>query len=245
MSVNAGRMRTGLCVLALLMASGCGAAEVIAGNTDKASPSRGMTSLQTAPYDDAGAPTHISPAPPAVQPPAAPASVAVGAAPDFTSIASNFNPALQRFIWVLPPGVHGEAPWGFTVEVRHRGEVKHTSEMPLVAEKLQGGSRAEFPAGYEIIRLTDDGQWAARTAALDKVVLGIIEQYGRGDGEVEFTNKLNLTLDAAAKQAYCTEGKAADIRLYMEESGKAGLVSMLDGAGDAFSRVAILQACED
>ncbi len=246
--VKAGRAGAGLCALALVLASGCGAAEVIATNSDGPSPSRGVTSLQTAPYDDAGAPVHATPAPPAASTPGVQAPVVPGPdgdLPDFTSIAANFNPAIQRFVWVLPPGVHGEGPWGFTVQVRHRGEVKHEGEMPLVAEKLQGGSRPEYPAGYEIIRLTDDGKWAERSSALDKVILGIIEQYGRGDGEVEFANKLNLSLEPAARQLYCVEGKVADIRLYVEETGKAELVPMMEVANEAFSRIAILQGCDD
>jgi|GEM_PF-1513171 hypothetical protein len=245
MRVKTGRIGAGLCAVALLLAQGCGAAEVIAegisGNATGQSPSRGQTSLQTAPFDSAGAPTHVSPAP-APAPEQAPSQ---DTAPDFTSIAANFNPGLQRFIWVLPPGVHGEGPWGFTVQVRHKGEVKHESEMPLVAEKLQAGSRPEFPAGYEIIRLTDDGQWNERSAALDKVIMGIIEQYGRGDGEVEFNNQLHLTLEPAARKLYCDEGKVADIQLYMEESGKAELVSMMGGANETFSRFAIMQGCEN
>lgn len=235
------RVRMGLCVLALL-ASGCGAAEVISegisGNTASQSPSRGQTSLQTAPFDSAGVPTHVSPAPaPAPQPPQ-------DGAPDFTSIAANFDPAKQRFIWVLPPGVHGEEPWGFKVVVRHKGNVKYEGELPLSDDReLQAGSRPEFPAGYEIIRLSDDGLWHQRTAALDNIILGIIEQYGRGDGEVEFNSQLHLSLDPAARKLYCDEGKVADIRLYVEEEGKP-LLPMLDVAGEAFSRIAIMQGCQ-
>lgn len=230
------RVRTGLCALALLLAAGCGAADVIANNTDSPSPSGGVASLQTAPYNDAGQPTHAPPV--QVQPP--PGEEVM----DFTSIAANFDPNIQRFVWVLPPGVHGEAPWGFTAQVRHKGEVKYEAELPLVAQKIAAGSRPEYTAGYEIIRLTDDGRWSERTAEMDKVILALIEQHGRGDGEVEFSNKLNLSLDAAAKQAYCTDGKTADIRLYVEEDGKAELIPMLDVAQEMFSKMAVQHACD-
>jgi hypothetical protein len=238
MRAMTGRLGTGLCTLAFLLAAGCGAADVIANNTDSPSPSGGVASLQTAPYNDAGQPTH---APPVQIPP--PAALG-GEVLDFTSIAANFDPNIQRFVWVLPPGVHGEAPWGFTAQVRHKGEVKYEAELPLVAQMVAAGSRPEYTAGYEIIRLTDDGRWSERTAAMDKVILALIEQHGRGDGEVEFSNKLNLSLDAAAKQAYCTEGKTADIRLYVEEEGEAEIIPMLDVAQAAFSRMAVQHACE-
>jgi hypothetical protein len=236
MRAGIGRVSAGLCALALGL-GGCGAADVIANNTDAPSPSGGAASLQTAPYDAAGQPTHAQPV--KMQPPALDGEIV-----DFTSIAANFDPNVQRFIWVLPPGVHGEAPWGFTAQVRHKGEVKYEAELPLVAQSIAAGSRPEFTAGYEITRLTDDGRWSERTAEMDKVILALIEQHGRGDGEVEFSNKLNLSLDAAAKQAYCTEGKTADIRLYVEEEGKAELIPMMEVAHETFSRFAIMQACQ-
>lgn len=254
MRATTGHVRAGLCAAALLLAAGCSAAgaisEGISGSAAVDSPSRGLTSLQTAPYDETGAPTHVSP----VQ--VTPAQVTPAPAPqqqppagddvlDFTSIAANFNPDAQRFIWVLPPGVHGEGPWGFTVQVRHKGEVKYEGELPLSAQKSAGGSRPEFPAGYEVIRLTGDGRWGEQTAELDKVILALIEEHGRGDGEVEFNNKLNLTLDPAAKKLYCTDGKAADIRLFVEEDGKDELISMLDVGSDVFARMAVVHACKD
>jgi hypothetical protein len=165
MRAMTGRLGTGLCTLVFLLAAGCGAADVIANNTDSPSPSGGVASLQTAPYNDAGQPTH---APPVQIPP--PAALG-GEVLDFTSIAANFDPNIQRFVWVLPPGVHGEAPWGFTAQVRHKGEVKYEAELPLVAQMVAAGSRPEYTAGYEIIRLTDDGRWSERTAAMDKVIL--------------------------------------------------------------------------
>ncbi len=249
MRVAIGHVGTGLCAAALLLTVGCSAAgaisEGISGNAAADSPSRGLTSLQTAPYDDTGAPTHVPPAQvtpapaPQQQPPTGDDVL------DFTSIAANFNPDAQRFIWVLPPGVHGEGPWGFTVQVRHKGEVKYEGELPLSAQKSAGGSRPEFPKGYEVIRLTGDGRWSEQTAELDKVILALIEQHGRGDGEVEFNNKLNLTLDPEVKKLYCTDGKAADIRLFVEEDGKDELISMLDVGSDVFARVAVMQACKE
>ena len=240
MRAGTGRVSAGLCALACLLASGCGAADVIANNTDGPSLSGGVASLQTAPYNEAGQPTQAPPV--QIQP--APPQPLGGDVLDFTSIAANFDPNIQRFIWVLPPGVHGEAPWGFTAQVRHKGEVKYEAELPLVAQKIAAGTRPEYTAGYEIIRLTDDGRWSERTAEMDKVILGLIEQHGRGDGEVEFSNKLNLSLEPAARQAYCADGKTVDIRLYVEEEGKAELMPMLDVAQEMFSAMAVRHACD-
>jgi len=203
-----------------------------------------MTSLQTAPYDDTGAPTHVSP--PAVAPAPAPQQQqSEDPTPDFTSVAANFDPGKQRLIWVLPPGMHGKGPWGFDVTVRMKGEVKHESQLPLTAKMEEAGSRAEFPAGYEIIRLTDDGKWAERTADLDALIQRLIAEYGRGNGELEFNSILKIDLDAAARQRYCVERKPADVRFYVEELGQNELIALLDGRDQTFANVLLKQVCDE
>ena len=245
MRVTTGRLTTGLCALVLILASGCGAADAISegisGTSVSQSPSRGVTSLQTAPFDDTGAPAHVTPAPaPAPdQPPQDPDYV-----PDFTTVAANFDPGKQRLIWVLPPGMHGTGPWGFDVTVRMKGEVKHETQLPLLAKVQPSGTQAEFPAGYEIIRLTDDGQWTARTAELDKVIQQLIAEHGRGNGELEFSSLLQVSLDAAARQKYCVEHKPADVRFYVEELGKSELIMLLDGVDQTFANFLLKPVCE-
>lgn len=238
-------VKSGLCGLAFLMTAGCGAAgaisDAVTGNPGASSPSGGVASLQTAPFDPTGKPSHVSPAP-APQTPETPAQA--DAVPDFTSVAANFDPNVQHFVWVLPPGVHGVGPWGFSAEVRHKGAVKFETELPLVAETLAGGSRPEYPAGYEVIRLTDDGGWANRTAEMDTVIRGIIAEHGPGDGEVEFSNLLTLSLEPDAKRLYCEEGKAPDIRLFVEEKGQAELIPMMEVANETFARMAVAHACK-
>lgn len=234
------RVKIGLCALALFHVCGCGAASIA--GADAQPPSGGGVSLQTAPYDANGEPAHVTPQSPANS---SSQQQAAGDVPDFTSIAANFDPRKQHFIWVLPPGVHGEGPWGFTVQVRHKGDVKHEGELPLVAEKLAGGSQPEFPAGYEVVRLKDDGQWLQRTAALDQIIRDIIEQYGRGDGEVEFNSLLKVSLDPAARQKYCVEHQVADIRSYLEDESEPDLIMLLNGRDPTFSALALKSACEE
>ena len=61
------------------------------------------------------------------------------------SVASQFDPARQRFVWVLPPGIHGEGPWDFSAVVRIRGEQKFETTLPLKAELAPAGSRPSGP----------------------------------------------------------------------------------------------------
>src|SRR5262245_59894426 len=103
--------------------------------------------------------------------PAAPTETATAPAPatdpageTYMDAVQKFNPATQHFVWVLPEGVHGTGPWEMNVTVKHRGEVKHQARIPLKAEILSSGSRPEFPAGAEIVRLSDDGSWASSMA---------------------------------------------------------------------------------
>lgn len=225
-------------LISVLVCAGCGGTEPPTGAPQSGALSGGLAggeaSLQTPPFAEGAAPSEDGTGAPGAAP----------AAADFSSVAANFDPDVQRFIWVLPPGVHGEGPWSMHAEVRHRGELKFETDLPLLAERLAAGSRPEFPDGYEVLRLTGDGRWREQTAAMDAVILGLIEQYGRGDGEVAFFSRLNVQLDPAARQAYCTDGRTADIRVYVEQAGEPDLTPLTAGGfTDAFSRVALREAC--
>lgn len=218
--------------LALLCVSACAATEA----TPQAGPSAGKVSLQTAPYSG-----DATSAPPAPQAPAV--VVPEAEAPSFETIAAKFDPGRQHFIWVLPPGIHGKEPWDFTAVVKLRDEPKFTTSLPLKAELLTPASRPEFPAGYEIVRLTDDGQWANRTAELDRVIQALIAEHGRGHGAVEMTNELNISIDAAHRQTYCAESKYPDIRLYLEDDGASTLIRLDAATMASVIQPAVKKAC--
>jgi len=218
---------------ALFLFAACAANEA----TSAAGPSAGKVSLETPPYmGDAPTRAPHSTTSPTV---AAPADQ-----PTFETVAAKFDPGRQHFIWVLPPGLHGKSPWDFTAVVKLREEPKFETKLPLVAEQLAPGSRPEFPVGYEVVRLTDDGRWAARTAELDRVIQALIAEHGRGHGSLEMTNDLNLAIDPAQRQAYCAENKYPDIRLYLEEDGNE-LLTRLDAAAMAsVIQPAVRKACD-
>src|SRR6185295_16276376 len=118
-----------------------------------------------------------TPAVPVAEAPAAPAPAADAAAPSggsFQDAISQFNPATQHFVWVLPEGVHGKPPWEMNVTVKHRGEVKFKTTIPLKAEIAAAGSRPEFPATSETVRLSDDGSWVSHMTEVQKVIEDLI-----------------------------------------------------------------------
>lgn len=152
-------------------------------------------------------------APPA---PAAPADNSVGI--EFTQAVAKFDPTKNHIIWATPPGVHGEGPWTLDVTIKHKGEIKHQETIPLKADLVAPGSVAGIPAGYEAVRLSDGGTFHTRMAEVQKIIEGIIAQYGRGDGELDMTTEINTKLDDAGRQAFCVEKKLPDIRAYLEET---------------------------
>ncbi len=161
---------------------------------------------------------------------------------NFQELASQFDPDKQRFIWVLPQGVHGVGPWDMAVKVKHRGEVKFESSFPLKAGIVPPGSRPEYKAGAETVRLTDGGQWRQRAAEVDKVIADLIQQRGRGEGEVEMQNELHVSIDPAQRKAYCEDGKEPDIQLYVEEDSKP-LIRMDVAAMKPIFAAVVRKAC--
>jgi hypothetical protein len=232
-------IRSGTAIMAALVLAGCAAGEV----TPAAGPSSGKVSLQTPPY--AGEARQGEPASPLAAPPVQSADTALpDAAQDIslTGIASQFDPARQRFVWVLPPGIHGEGPWDFNAVVKIRGEPKFETTLPLKAEIAASGTRPEYTAGYEIVRLTDDGRWAQSTAEIDKVIQQLVAEYGSGLGELEMISQLHVSVVPAYREQHCAPGAQHDIRVYMEEEGKP-LVSLSNAMMSAMISQVVRKAC--
>jgi hypothetical protein len=205
-------VRTQTAVIAALLLAACSTNEA----TPSAGPSAGKVSLQTPPYS--GEATAAAPVTPLATPPVTSPASAPGTS--LAAVASQFDPGRQHFVWVLPPGIHGEGPWDLAAVVKLRNEPKFETTLPLKAQIVAAGSRPEFPAGYEIVRLTDDGRWAERTAELDKVIAALVAEHGRGHGELEMTSQLHIRIDPAARAQHCAAGARPDIRLYLEETGQ-------------------------
>ncbi len=223
---------TGAASAALVLFAACAATEA----TPAAGPSAGKVSLETPPYRG-DAP---SAAPPSTT---APTVAAPSERPTFETVAAQFDPSRQHFVWVLPPGIHGKAPWDLAAVVKLRGEPRFETTLSLKAELLTPGTRAEYPDGYEIVRLTNDGRWTERTAELDRVIQSLIAEHGRGHGSLEMTNDLNITIDPGYRQTYCVGNTPPDLRVYIEENGKADLIRLDVEAMAGVIQAAAKEAC--
>jgi len=231
-------VRTAMSAMAVLAIAACTSGETAPASAQIGS---GQPSLTSPPFSEPKLSTPNAPphAAPLKQPDAAPEETAA-----FEAVASQFDPAKQHFVWVLPPGIHGKGPWDFRAVVALDGQPQFETTVPLIAEAGTAGSRPEYPAGYEIVRLTDHGEWARNTAEIDAVIQKLIAEHGRGHGSLEMSNDLNLEIAASHRKAYCTDKQKPDIRLYMEEDGKADLIRLDVEAMSGFIQLAVKQACE-
>jgi hypothetical protein len=233
------KVRSFTAIMAAVLLTACAATEA----TPAAGPSSGKVSLQIAPYS--GEATTGDPVTPLVAPPASPPTSAASD-PQYVSlasVASQFDPATQRFVWVLPPGIHGEGPWDLSAVVKIRGEPKFTTTLPLKAELAPAGSRPEYPAGYEIVRLTDDGGWKTSTAQIDKVIADLVAEHGRGHGELEMISQLHVSVAPQSRGKHCVAGARPDIRVYLEEDGQP-LVSLNHPTITAMIGEVVRKACD-
>ena len=162
---------------------------------------------------------------------------------DMAKAIQKFDPGANHFIWLLPPGMHGDGPWAIDVELKHKGESKYKTSIPLKAEIIGPGDHFRPHPGYEAVRLSDAGQWQPVMAEVQKRMQAIIAQYGRGDGELILQNNLHTKLDEQGKKLYCTEKKVPEVRLLFEETEQKK-ISMIDAA--AMQKVAdraVLENC--
>ena len=132
-------VRTTLSAMAVLAVAACAPGPGPA----SAQSGSGQPSLQTPPFTE---PKLSTPnAPPRVAPLREPGAPDDAATADLGTVASQFDPAKQRFVWVLPPGIHGKGPWDMRAVVALDGKPQFETTLPLVAEKSAGGSRDSKP----------------------------------------------------------------------------------------------------
>lgn len=179
------------------------------------------------PAGDAPASPSVPAGPPPVgpPPPMGPASAAGG--DSFAATIGAFDYQTQHLIWVLPPGIHAEGPFVAKVTVTHNGAVKHTSEIPLKATRLQAGSRSEFPAGSDVVRLSADDTWPAKRDQIKGIIDRLKSQHGADGGELEIVSEFKPKIEDAYRRQYCMQGDKIAIDLYLED-GQPGALKKLD-----------------
>jgi hypothetical protein len=80
-------------------------------------------------------------------------------------------------------------------------------------------------------------------AKVQKIIEGLIAQFGRGDGELVMMTEINTALDDAGKQAYCVEKKEPDIRAFLEETAPPKLTAIDMTPMKAFIRKEVAENC--
>lgn len=167
-----------------------------------------------------------APASPAVEgppPPPPPTAPVNGAAPagseaGLEMVFNTFDHRTQSLVWVLPPGIQAEGPFVAHVTVTSRGQVKHQSDLPLVAAKSTAGvSTANFPPGSNVLRLSLDDTWPAERDELKKVV-DQLKTSAPGANELDIASDFKTKIDPAYKRQYCMQSDKIAIDLYVEDA---------------------------
>jgi hypothetical protein len=136
----------------------------------------------------------------------------------------------QHVIWVLPPGIHASGPFVADVEIKHDGVKRYELEIPLTADFPASGSRPEFPAGAEILRLSADATWTSRLAEVKDVVDKLKAEHGPGGGELNISSNIKTEIGAEVRKAYCEDDKMPDIGIFLEQGEPAKLYPLSIGA---------------
>ena len=157
---------------------------------------------------------------------------------------AKFDPSKQHIVWVLPEGIKGAGPWEMDIRVKHRGEVKYQSKIPLNAEIMPGGTRPEFPAGTEVVKLSGDERYGVEMAEVGKVVEDLIAQHGRGDGELEVFSELKTKIAPEYRKAYCVDGKKPVVLSFIEQGDPPALEPLDLGPMAPMFDAAILKDCK-
>ena len=170
--------------------------------------------------------------------PAEPATVKT-----FEEVVASFDAATQHLVWVLPPGIVADGPYGAHVTVRADGKTELDTVIPLTGEKPAGGSRPEYPADAEILRLSTDTSYPQRLEEIRGVMKGITEKLGPGHGELIITSDFKTQIADAYREEYCVNRKLPPTAIYLEQGTPSTLQKLPIGGGEAVLQSTILASC--
>lgn len=161
----------------------------------------------------------------------------------FEDAVAKFDATTQHLVWVLPPGVIAKGPFNAQVVLKADGVTALDTTIPLTAEKPAAGSRPEYPAGAEVLRLSTDATYPERLKEIQGVMDGIKSKLGPGHGELNISSDFKTEIADNVRQEYCVEKKIPPIAIYLEQGNPSTLQKLPIGGGEGILQATILAAC--
>ena len=180
---------------------------------------------------------------PVVENAPAPAAPSAADVATFEEAVANFDAATQHLVWVLPPGIIASGPFSAEVVLKADGATELETTIPLAAEKPASGSRPEYPAGAEVLRLSTDATYPRSLQEIRSVMDGITAKLGPGHGELIITSNFTTEIDDSVRQQYCVERKLPPIAVYLEQGEPSTLRKLPMGGGESILQSTILAGC--
>jgi len=161
----------------------------------------------------------------------------------FEDVIATFDATKQHLVWVLPPGVSANGPFGAHVTVKADGTTELDTVIPLTAEKPAAGSRPEYPAGAEVLRLSTDESYLQRLEEIRGVMTAITSKLGPGHGELIVTSDIGTKIADTHREEYCVTQKLPPVAIYLEQGEPSRLQKLPIGGAEAILQSAILGSC--
>ncbi len=161
----------------------------------------------------------------------------------FEEVIATFDAATQHLVWVLPPGVVASGPYTASVTVNADSKTEYQTVIPLTGEKPAAGSRPEYPADAEVLRLSTDASYPQRLEEIRGVMKGITDRLGPGHGELIITSDFKTQIADAYRQKYCVDRNLPPTAIYLEQGTPATLQKLPIGGGESVIQSTLLASC--
>lgn len=165
------------------------------------------------------------------------------AAETFEDVIATFDAATQHLVWVLPAGVVANGPYTASVTITADGKPEYETVIPLIGEKPAAGSRAEYPADAEILRLSTDASYPQRLEEIRGVMKGITDRLGPGHGELTITSDFKTQIADAYRDEYCLKRNLPPTVIYLEQGTPSTLQKLPIGGAEAVIQSTLLASC--
>lgn len=161
----------------------------------------------------------------------------------FEEVIATFDASTQHLVWVLPPGIVASGPYSVSVTVNADGKTEFSTVIPLTGEKPAAGSRPEYPADAEVLRLSTDASYPQRLEEIRGVMKGITDRLGPGHGELVITSDFKTTIADAYRESYCIKRELPSTVIYLDQGTPSTLQKLPIGGGESVIQSTLLASC--
>lgn len=139
-----------------------------------------------------------------------------------------FDWKTERVVLALPPGFVARGPYAIHATVKGDGAVLFEEDFSFEPDSPGTLSHPSLPPTATILRLSAAPSWPDHLARINKAMDDAKAKFAEGKRQASFDFKMNLKIEAAWREGYCTPPPRIPVPKLFVENTKSGDLRQID-----------------